>query len=542
MKDNIARATDVIDAFKQRGFQYIGPTDDGWLKLHGHLRASTTSHACEIQLDPQFFELPRVRLLKLPESLPRVTPHLGNGGHLCYIANGTVVLDIFDPVGQSLACLKRAEEVFDTILKGERVEDLEEEFYAYWNGPLCLVDMQDQRLGRQDTMVIMTGRDFTAIVTDDQVRTTKKLKSLGWEATDYTMLTYRVRTSAKPRPHTTTWPPMTVKDILAWQGLLDSRCRKKIETRIEQGLATVAKGALVLVESPLMTYGFVVFFGRKPYQKGMRAQLRASMYALSVTPVSVTRIDDRFMAQRNVPGMQTLAGKRLVVVGCGTIGGFLAEMLIKAGAGTSGGQLTLVDFDSLYPQNVGRHRLGFPSLFINKATGLADELKRLAPGADVRPLPVNVREAQLGGKMDLLIDATGEESLGHWLCDRHLPTTPMLSVWVEGPGTAVRALLRVQNAGACYRCLCGANRKGLFPSVVGAVPTLMAGHGCEGLYVPFPASVSVQAASLGAEMALAWANDVVSPSLRTKLVDTNYQLATADCDPPRMKDCPACHL
>jgi molybdopterin/thiamine biosynthesis adenylyltransferase len=506
------------------------------------LRASATSHACEIQLDPQFFELPRVRLLKLPESLSRVTPHLSIGGHLCYIANGTVVLDIFDPVGQSLACLKRAEEVFDKISQGELVEDLEEEFYAYWNGPLCLIDIQDQRLGRQDTVVIKPGREFTAIVTDDQVRTNKKLKSLGWQTTDYTMLTYRVRTSAKPRPHTTTWPPMTVKDILVWQGLLDSRCRKKIEARIGQGLATAAKGALVLVESPLMTYGFVVFFDRKPYQKGMRRQPRASMYALKVTPVSVARIDDRYMAQRNIPGMQTLAGKHLVVVGCGTIGGFLAEMLVKAGAGTSGGQLTLVDFDSLYPQNIGRHRLGFPNLFANKATGMADELKRLAPGADVRPLPVNVREAQLGDKIDLLIDATGEESLGHWLCERHLPTTQMLSVWVEGPGTAVRALLRVQNIGACYRCLCVANRKGLFQSVVGAVPTLMAGQGCEGLYVPFPATVSVQAASLGAEMVLAWANDAVSPSLRTRLVDANYQLATADCDPPRMKDCPACPL
>lgn len=542
MKDNNRRVTDVIDAFKQHDFQYIGPTDDGWLKLHGPLRASTTSHACEIQLDPQFFELPRVRLLKLPERLSPVTPHLGSGGQLCYIAKGTVVLDIFDPVGQSLACLKRAEEVAEKILKGDLVEDLEEEFYAYWSGPLCLVDMQDQRLGRQNTIVIKPSCEFTAIVTDDQVRTTKKLKSLGWEATDYTMLTYRVRTSAKPRPHTANWPPMTVKDILAWQGLLDLRCRKKIETRIEQGLATAAKGALVLIESPLMTYGFVVYFDRKPYGKGMRPQRRAAMYGLKVTPVSVIRIDDRYMAQRNVPGMRTLAGKRLVVVGCGTIGGFLAEMLVKAGAGTSGGLLTLVDFDSLYPQNIGRHRLGFPSLFSNKATGLAEELRRLAPGADVRALPVNIREAQLGDEMDLLIDATGEESLGHWLCKWHLPTTPMLSVWVEGPGTAVRALLRVQNTGACYRCLCGANRKGLFPSVVGTVPTLMAGQGCEGLYVPFPASVSVQAASLGAEMILAWANDVVSPSLRTKLIDTNFQLATADCDPPRMEDCPACPL
>lgn len=256
--------------------------------------------------------------------------------------------------------------------------------------------------------------------------------------------------------------------------------------------------------------------------------------------MSVVRINDRYMAQRNVPGMQTLAGKRLVLVGCGTIGGYLAEMLIKAGAGTSGGQLTLVDFDHLYPQNIGRHRLGFPSLFSNKAIGMAEELQRLTPGANIRALPVDVKRAQLG-EIDLLIDSTGEESLGHWLCQRYLETSPMLSVWIEGPGIAVRALLHTERTGACYRCLCDSNRKGLFSTIAGTMPIMMAGQGCEGLYVPFPASVSVQAASLGAEMVIAWANDAVSPSLRTKLVDTKYELSTPDCDPRRAEGCPACN-
>lgn len=537
--DEDTQVTKVIDAFKLRSFKFVGCADDGWLKLRGPLMASRKSYACEILLDPQFLELPRVRLLELPASLPHVTPHLGSGGHLCYIAKGTVVLNIFDPVGQALACLQRAEDIFDRILQGDLVEDLEEEFYAYWDGPLCLVDMQDQRLGQQKTLVIKNGTNLTAVVTDDESRTKRKLKSLGWNTADYTIQTCRVRTNAKPRPHTSTWPPKTVKDILLWQGLLDPRCRKKIGERIETAYASAAKGTLILVESPLMTYGFVVIFDRKHSQKGMRRQPRTSIYAQSVIPMSVVRIDDRYMAQRNVPDMLTLASKRLVIVGCGTIGGYLVEMLVKAGAGTAGGQLTLVDFDSLYPQNIGRHRLGFPNLFLNKATSMAEELQRLAPGADICARPVDVKTVDLG-KVDLLIDTTGEESLGHWLCKRYLPTTPMLSVWVEGPGVAIRALLRTKGTGACYRCLCDANHKGQFTTIVGTMPMLMAGQGCEGLYVPFPASVSVQAASLGGEMVLAWANNRVSPSLRTKLIDTNYQLATPDCDPPRMDECVAC--
>ena len=202
-------------------------------------------------------------------------------------------------------------------------------------------------------------------------------------------------------------------------------------------------------------------------------------------------------------------------------------------------QLTVVDFESLFPQNLGRHRLGFNSLFRNKAKEIAGELERAAPGVYIRALPVDVKLAQLG-QLDLLIDATGEEALGHWLCSRNVASTPMLTAWIEGPGVAVRGLLRTSSAGACYRCLCEANRQGQFLTVKGKLPTVLAGQGCEGLYVPFPASVSVQAASLAASMALAWANGTTTPALQTRVLDASYELATADCDPCRTTGCPAC--
>jgi molybdopterin/thiamine biosynthesis adenylyltransferase len=544
MTDPISKIESAICALKQVGFKFVGKTDMGCFKLRGHLLQSTADVcACEIELDPNFIELPKIRLLEIPAQLPSVLPHLGSEGYLCYIAKGSVVLDIFDPVGQSLACIKRAEDVLGQILKGEMIQDLEEEFYAYWGGgELCLVDMQEQNLGKQKTLVVKTRNGLMSVVTDDEARTSKKLKALGYNLAEYTILTYRIRTSAKPRPHTTSWPPNTVKDILTWQGLLDFRCRKKIEQRIQEGAATKANGALILIESPLLTYGFIVYYDRAKYQDGKSklTRRRDVVYSLKVSPVSVIRIDDRYMAERNIPRCKTLAGNKIAIVGCGTIGGYLAEMLVKSGAGTSNGQLILIDSDILLPQNIGRHRLGFPNLFANKAVGLSEELSRLSPGASIRALPVDVMQAQLG-KLDLLIDATGEESLGHWLCGRYLNATSMLSVWIEGPGTAVRALLHDTPDGACYRCLYEANKKGLFQTVVGSMPKIMAGHGCEGLYVPFPATVSVQAASLGAEMVMNWANSANFSSLQTRLTDNNFQLATENCNPSKQENCPVCN-
>ena len=540
--NSAAVVADVIEAFKQRGFEFVGKTIDGWFRLQGQLTPPQADKGCpcEVQLDPTFFDLPRIRLLELPPELPAAVPHLGAGGGLCYLAKGTVVLDIYDPVGQSLACLLRAGVVLGQILKGEMVEDLTEEFFAYWDGWLCFVDIQGEDLGRQNCIVAQANGNPLWFITDNEDRTTKKLKSLGYQVTNETVLTYRIKTSAQPRPLTSHWPPETVGDILAWQSTLDPRCRRKIHERIKEGERKKANGVLIIIESPLMTYGFAVLYERQcQVQKGKLAGRRDSCYGLKVTPVSLVRIDDRYLAQRNMPKSKTLAGKNLAIVGCGTIGGYLSDMLVKAGAGTCGGKLTLVDFDYLLPQNIGRHRLGFPDLLSNKAEALAKELKRSAPGAEIRALPVDVRQAQLG-ELDLLVDATGEESLGHWLCSHYPLPTPMVSVWIEGPGTAVRALLKTNASGACFRCLWHSDKRGELHSTLDPLPAVLAGHGCEGLYVPFPASVSVHSASLGAEMVLDWVNDVYSPALRTRLIDREQQLATPDCDPLRDQECPVC--
>ncbi len=365
---------------------------------------------------------------------------------------------------------------------------------SHWHGPFCLVDLQSKDPGQQECIVADEGNMHLWFISDDVKRTTKKLQSLGLKATNDTVLTYRVKTDVRPRPSRGDWPPKTVRDVLAWQGVLDSKCRRKILQRIQEGYEKKSNGVLILVESPV-TYGFGVWYKR---QDGSTRRVTfpdygTLIYSLPVMPVSVVRIDDRYLTERN-PKMKTFAGKNIAIVGCGTIGSYLSEMLVKAGAGTSGGRLTLVDLDSLYPQNLGRHRLGFPDLFINKAIAMAEELKRLSPGSDVRALPVDVRQAELG-EIDLLIDASGEEALGHWLCDRYLPLTPMLSVWIEGSGTAIRALLRKGSSGACYRCLWHSTKRGQLLTVVDSLPVVLAGHGCEGLYVPFPASVSVQAAN-----------------------------------------------
>lgn len=543
MSSSPIEVTDVVDALKANGFTYLSASQDGWLRFSGELKAAGSAHDCTVEVDSDLHEVPRVWLNRLPSAIPRVLPHLGASGQLCYLAAGSVVFDMFDPVGQTLACIAQAERVLDSVLRGQLLEDLEDEFFAFWGGPFCLVDLQGAQLGRQDAYLANKGaaRDsmILGVVTDNKDRTVAKLKPLGWAPAEKPVLAIRVKTTAKPRPDQRSWPPKTMQQLLQWQNKLDQRCRKKIESRLQAAFDAKAPHALVLIESPLLTYGFATIFERPAGPRRPAKSARQRLYEQDIIPLSVVRIDDRYMAERNLPGGRTLAGMSIAVVGCGTIGGYLADMLVKAGAGTSGGKLTLVDPDIFKPNNLGRHRLGFPDLFKNKATQLREELRRGAPGAVVTALPVDIRGAELG-KVDLLIDATGEEALGHWMTWRYKTTAPILSVWVEGAGLAVRALLRASSTGACHRCLSDHVRSGQFMVLDAHTPTVMRGHGCEGLYVPFPATVSVQAASVAVEMVQSWANGSSEPALRTRLLETGRTLASPDCSPPARPGCPAC--
>ncbi|SDH70477.1 ThiF family adenylyltransferase [Propionivibrio dicarboxylicus] len=530
---------DVTDSLRQRGFDFKGRSNDGWFVYRGTLDGGSKIFACELQVAPNFSEYPRVRLLERPLGLPLVVPHLGADCDICYIARGTVVLDIFDPAGQTLACLDRATDVFQGILAGKFCDDLEDEFYAYWTGIICFVDLRDARLGQQILKAVKNGPNTYPVVTDDLPRTQSKLKQLGWTTVDCAAVTYRVKTTTKPRPHNMRWPIENVQQLLEWQGLLDKRCRKKLQERIQQARATKALSAIFIIESPLMTYGAWVDLGNEsPSQRGARQKKIAPLFSLPVIPLEVIRLDEQYMAERNQPGRKTLAGKRLVLVGCGTIGGYLADLLLKVGAGTGGGSLEMVDFDDLKAQNLGRHRLGVSGLFNNKAVALKRELDAFSPGANIAATPRDVREIELGA-FDLLIDATGEESLGHWLARKYRHAA-LLTVWIEGPGVAVRGVIRANEKGGCFRCLCDANRAGLLQAVEGEMPKLLAGQGCEGLYVPFPATVSLQAAALGAEMVSSWVNNDDAPTLRTRVLDSRFQNATPDCNLLKHSGCPAC--
>lgn len=533
-------------ALAGNGFVYLGRNKNSWLTYAGSLIAEDAAHPILLAVHPQGSELPIIVLEKIPDNLLPVAPHLSGGGGLCYAAASSIVLDVFDVAGQTLACIERAAQVLGCLLRGEMATDLEEEFFAYWRGDVCFLDIRQSSNNNLECIVAKHGDQgrLAVFVTNERFHALEKIKALGAQPdNDIVATVCHIRTKVSPRPMLGHWPPRTVRDILHWQGVLDPSCRRKLDEYLTKVFKSGKPWMLCIIESPKLSYAFWVDFTEFHGTEGMRRVMKARelAYRAKIFPVHCIRVDDEYIAQRNTPGRTTLTKRKIALVGCGTIGGFLAELLVKAGAGSDGGELALIDNDSLWPQNIGRHRLGFNAVLKNKAVALAEEVRRSMPGANIQAMPVDVIHANLA-RFDIVINATGEEALGHLLTTKLQGPSfvPILTVWVEGPGIAARALLRDHPSAACSRCLSSLEREPLYTVLDSEMPMQLAGQGCESLYVPFSASVSVQAACLAIDMLTNWVNGEAAPRLRTRIIDERFHKSAMDQNPASLTNCPAC--
>lgn len=531
----------VLEAFAAREFKFLKRASCGFV-LSGPLHTSEGTHECLVAIHPDFDRPPEIILRPVPDALRPVAPHIDGAGGLCYLSRSSIQINIFDPVGQMLGCLERAEKVLGQLLRNESVNDLAEEFFAYWgeNNFHCFFDFS---VGSKQSLRAMadsnsTNQFSTVLITDNVARTDAKSKLMGRDVYELASPVARVFTKVEPRPNQNEWPPKTLGSLLKWQSIHDNRTSRKIEERIVQAAERGAKYLVVLIESPKMSYAFMVAYSTpNGPQTTVQLRKRTVLHSCFVHPLRGWRIDERYITQRNVPGMKTLENRRIIIVGCGTIGGYLADMLVKAGAGAGKGELVLVDSDDLSAGNLGRHRLGFSYIDKNKADALTQELKLCTPDASIRSLPVDAHSANLA-RADLIIDATGEQTVSDFLARNH--QTNQLNVWIEGPGVAVRALIRRNGNEACIQCLTRHIREGKYSATTEVIPKVYAGHGCENEYVPFPASVSMQAACLAAEMVMDWCAGANSPALRTHVVGQAFTASLGDGIPTKFSDCPAC--
>lgn len=194
------------------------------------------------------------------------------------------------------------------------------------------------------------------------------------------------------------------------------------------------------------------------------------------------------------PAREVLADKSVALVGCGAVGSFVADQLVRAGVA----RLTLLDDDVLRPGNLVRHLAGLEHVGLTKAHAV-----RHALGAGRCHTALTVREGklltteqarELLDAHHLVIDATADGAASALLRyaaedqDAHV-----LSVCVQNDGTTLRVDIAPPLAGA-DSLPPSPRRPGLTPAYEG---------GCGSPVSPTPPHAVAEAAAMAARHASA---------------------------------------
>lgn len=133
----------------------------------------------------------------------------------------------------------------------------------------------------------------------------------------------------------------------------------------------------------------------------------------ALKPLEVSRIDSAWALARDheVKVLSARRRARILVLGCGSLGSPLIELLARGGIG----HLDIVDHELFAPENCARHVLGMSAIDKGKAAALADRLIREVPGITIRAFASTASRWILSeaGKQsyNLILDSTGESSV-----------------------------------------------------------------------------------------------------------------------------------
>ena len=93
----------------------------------------------------------------------------------------------------------------------------------------------------------------------------------------------------------------------------------------------------------------------------------------TLSPLRIQRVDSKYLLQRTSHSQDSV--HRCLIIGCGSIGGYLASQLVQSGIR----DLTLIDPDKITPENIYRHYLGRAYIGQYKAEALSDRLRTDIP-------------------------------------------------------------------------------------------------------------------------------------------------------------------
>lgn len=318
------------------------------------------------------------------------------------------------------------------------------------------------------------------------------------------------------------WPPSSLRDCVKWLEEVDVNARNQLAGHL---YATNIKRHVVILD--VQHQDMLAFYvelhlkasgakrSKKPHQQKKSSRLKAVVVSAkhassNFQRLNVIKADRNTLLSRNSRRSESacLSDKRIALVGCGTVGGYLAPLLLRAGAGCDA-LFHIYDPDVLLPHNFSRHPLSASNFIRYKATELANQLLgsvHIATNIKGIPSRFQVTTSTLS-QYDIVIDATGRpplsKRLAHVIRSMEDKRPTLIHAFNEGNGRASKVF--IDDGTACYGCLLSEPsmyRKGIdlrFEHIDQASEKHIS---CGSIYTPYDAAVSHITAGLAQQAVL----------------------------------------
>ena len=392
----------------------------------------------------------------------RFVPHTSSG-KLCLFDEASVMIKKDVPNQLLLDSYDRAIEILEMDPATQKKEVFRE-FLAYWenkseNKCLLYTNLSAAKTHEfQEYCAI--GDKSNHLVVSDTIEESRVLliNHMGCktsEAENYKIPCFRIRLRASSLPKLN--EKFTWKNIRSY--ILDNITgsqKRRFKQMLSQKVSVVNRMILLAIPS---AYGdqYACIWLHHNGQK--RKSALHNIWDCQIDVVTAFRIDPSYMLIRG--GADTnIMEKSVLLIGCGSVGGFLAENLCQCGIGT----LDLLDNDILSVDNVHRHVLGFDDAITGKykADLLKNQLDSRFPYVDIdslsfvdRSAEMLIREQSRLLHYDLIVSATGNPTLDLEINDvlHKLDNGPPFVVCFNEPyGIGGHAVAVLKNGG-CLRCL-----------------------------------------------------------------------------------------
>lgn len=461
------------------------------------------------------YSMPRVIIRGNEESM--LWPHVEKGGRLCLAGDGASV-STSEPVSVVENVLREAQRLIKENSVGLNTEDFQEDFQAYWRRETPSSEQKQIRFtlrseGPSRIISAWHGDNFYFIAEDSH-------SVFRWMENRYGDDTRTTNNAVliwlNQLPHPAQYPKSSA-DL-----------RELVKSTSKDGLGIFDKvisaepSSIVVILMGRSPEGKTVSFGvlvRKPqrtaqgrkkvihaYAKGFRpgkvpAKIICSHYNFQK---AVTVDVDSGRTRINKTVSAGLEIKKVTILGCGSLGSSVANLLVKSGIK----RLHLVDSDLLGWDNLCRHELGASYVGEKKSSGLANKIKISNPQvlectySKLNWIQTYIRDEKLFNDSDLVISTTGDWNSEALLNDIGLAgeiSCPILYGWMEAQAGASHGLLLEPKKG-CLRCGFDKTGTALIPATLWTSDP--APHGCGGGTSIYGAIELSQAAAMIAQLAV----------------------------------------